>query len=118
MTIYLLYYVYIYTGLYSLSQPQEDSEEKEAEILILNDIKARVETENGLNFVMKPQREGGGNNFYGVAVAEALRTMSLDEQSAYILMERILPPSSDAELVRDGKMYTVCMYCNTSMMMI
>lgn len=97
----------VFAGLYSLTVPSSQSEEGQKELQLLNDIKMKIETENGLNFVMKPQREGGGNNFYGPDVASALRTMSLDEQAAYILMERILPPSADAELVRDGMVYKV-----------
>merc|ERR1712232_1370702 len=45
-------------------------------------------------FVMKPQREGGGNNFYGATVAEKLRELSLDERGAYILMQRIEPQAN------------------------
>lgn len=41
-------------------------------------------------FVLKPQREGGGNNLYGEAAQEKLRTKQ--GLSAYILMQRIRPP--------------------------
>lgn len=42
------------------------------------------------NFVLKPQREGGGNNLYG----EALQRRIADPRglAAYILMQRIRPP--------------------------
>lgn len=43
-------------------------------------------------FVLKPQREGGGNNLYGEELAEALRTYSKEERASFILMERIRPP--------------------------
>ena len=41
-------------------------------------------------FVLKPQREGGGNNLYG----EELRERLADRRglAAYILMQRIQPP--------------------------
>ena len=97
----------VFAGLYSLSEPVVSSSETSDQSQLLNIIKEKVQADNGLNFVMKPQREGGGNNFYGPDVAEALRTMSLEEQASYILMERILPPSSQADLVRDGKVYSV-----------
>ncbi|EFO21448.1 glutathione synthetase [Loa loa] len=42
-------------------------------------------------FVLKPQLEGGGGNYYGKEVAEKLKTMSRDEMAAYIIMERITP---------------------------
>ena len=46
-----------------------------------------------LRFVLKPQREGGGNNVYGADIREALQRMRHSrERAAYILMERIVPP--------------------------
>ncbi|XP_077218252.1 glutathione synthetase 2 isoform X1 [Tasmannia lanceolata] len=56
-------------------------------------------------FVLKPQREGGGNNIYGDNVRETL--VKLQEGgneglAAYILMQRIFPTTSLAFLVRDG----------------
>lgn len=42
-------------------------------------------------FVMKPQREGGGNNLFGEALTAALRQLTRAQRSAYILMQRIEP---------------------------
>ncbi|KAL3993993.1 glutathione synthetase [Acanthocheilonema viteae] len=42
-------------------------------------------------FVLKPQLEGGGGNYYGKEVAEKLKTISRDEMAAHIIMERITP---------------------------
>jgi glutathione synthase len=53
------------------------------------------------NYVLKPQREGGGNNLYGDEIVHALQTMTASELSAFILMERIRPPHQQAVLVRD-----------------
>ena len=53
-------------------------------------------------FVLKPQREGGGNNLYGGELADALRAMSPSERASYILMERIRPPSCPMPLMRQG----------------
>lgn len=53
-------------------------------------------------YVMKPQREGGGNNIYGQAVSQALQSMTREQLKAFILMERIFPPSQTATLVREG----------------
>ena len=54
--------------------------------------------------MLKPQREGGGNNAYGAAVAAMLRdgnaTAALDDQ---ILMERIFPAVQPALLVNRGR---------------
>jgi hypothetical protein len=41
-------------------------------------------------YVLKPQREGGGNNLYGDALAQ--RLSCTDDLAAFILMQRILPP--------------------------
>eukprot|EP00128_Syssomonas_multiformis_P015514 Colp12_sorted_trinity150504_noHs@4863 len=43
-------------------------------------------------YVLKPQREGGGNNLYGQQLAQALGSMPASERSAYILMDRIVTP--------------------------
>ncbi|KAM0913042.1 hypothetical protein ACQ4PT_012407 [Festuca glaucescens] len=61
--------------------------------------------ENPDLFVLKPQREGGGNNIYGLDVREALIRLKKeggDALSAYILMQRIFPKESLANLVRGG----------------
>jgi glutathione synthase len=42
------------------------------------------------DFVLKPQREGGGNNLYGEALQAQLRRG--EGLAAYILMQRIRPP--------------------------
>ncbi|KAJ8772032.1 hypothetical protein K2173_027209 [Erythroxylum novogranatense] len=57
------------------------------------------------HFVMKPQREGGGNNIYGHDVKEKLLRLQkegTEDSAAYILMQRIFPSVSPAFLVRDG----------------
>ncbi|KFK26472.1 hypothetical protein AALP_AA8G253600 [Arabis alpina] len=56
-------------------------------------------------FVMKPQREGGGNNIYGDDVRENLLRLQREgeeENAAYILMQRIFPKVSNMFLVREG----------------
>ncbi|MED6169260.1 Glutathione synthetase [Stylosanthes scabra] len=56
-------------------------------------------------YVMKPQREGGGNNIYGDAVRETLQKLQKagsQEDAAYILMQRIFPTTSAAILMRSG----------------
>jgi glutathione synthetase len=55
-------------------------------------------------FVLKPQREGGGNNLYGDEVSEALERMSAAERASFILMERIRPPSVPMPLMRSGEL--------------
>lgn len=53
-------------------------------------------------FVLKPQREGGGNNIYGEDVASTLKKLKPEELAAYVLMQRIFPAVSTSYLVRDG----------------
>ncbi|KAI9084898.1 hypothetical protein K1719_033304 [Acacia pycnantha] len=56
-------------------------------------------------FVMKPQREGGGNNIYGDAVRESLLKLQQagsEENAAYILMQRIFPANSTTYITRNG----------------
>ncbi|PWA59996.1 glutathione synthetase [Artemisia annua] len=59
-------------------------------------------------YVMKPQREGGGNNIYGDDVRESLLRLQKEgseEEAAYILMQRIFPTEFPTILVRDGICY-------------
>ncbi|XP_068341512.1 glutathione synthetase, chloroplastic-like [Pyrus communis] len=59
-------------------------------------------------FVMKPQREGGGNNIYGDDVREALVQLQKEgseADAAYILMQRIFPTVSYTFLMREGVCY-------------
>ncbi len=53
-------------------------------------------------FVLKPQREGGGHNFFGEALRETLTALSPEARSGYVLMERIVPPPHETVLVREG----------------
>lgn len=47
---------------------------------------------NPQRFVLKPQREGGGNNTYGDEIKTLLTTIrDSEERSSYVLMERIEP---------------------------
>lgn len=56
-----------------------------------------------IRFVLKPQREGGGNNIYGTEVRDfMLNLKDSRERTAWILMERIHPPFSKGYIVRPG----------------
>uniref|UniRef100_A0A3Q2YQR8 Glutathione synthetase n=1 Tax=Hippocampus comes TaxID=109280 RepID=A0A3Q2YQR8_HIPCM len=55
-------------------------------------------------FVLKPQREGGGNNIYGQEICEVLgKVKSSAERMAYILMDKIQPVPTRNCLLRRGK---------------
>jgi len=55
------------------------------------------------SYVLKPQREGGGNNLYDDELVEALKSMSYQQRGGYILMQKIQASSSEGHLVRRGK---------------
>ncbi|XP_055607680.1 glutathione synthetase-like isoform X2 [Uranotaenia lowii] len=80
----------IFTGLYSLDKAEGGE----------NAIKLALA--NPERYVLKPQREGGGNNVYGEDIPNALAKMNEEELSAWILMERIFPPLSRGYMVRPG----------------
>jgi glutathione synthetase len=80
----------IFTGLYSLDKLEG------------GEVVVDMVLKNPEAFVMKPQREGGGNNIYGADIPEKLMAMSDDERSAYIVMDRIFPPISKSYMVRPG----------------
>eukprot|EP01134_Creolimax_fragrantissima_P002824 CFRG2824T1 len=60
-------------------------------------------TANRLDYVLKPQREGGGNNFYADDMVRLLETLPEKDLQSYILMDRIKPPRIPNVIVRDSK---------------
>ncbi|KDQ16159.1 hypothetical protein BOTBODRAFT_31226 [Botryobasidium botryosum FD-172 SS1] len=52
----------------------------------------RKAREGAAGLVLKPQREGGGNNVYTSDIPAFLDTLDLREREAWIAMEMILPP--------------------------
>lgn len=64
---------------------------------------AQMGIERPEEFVLKPQREGGGNNLYSGELQRALKSMSPEERSAFVLMERIRPVVVKNVLIRNGE---------------
>nr|XP_061826388.1 glutathione synthetase-like [Nerophis lumbriciformis] len=59
-------------------------------------------------FVLKPQREGGGNNIYGEEICEVLhRVKGNSERTAYILMDKIHPKPMQNYLLRRNSPLTI-----------
>ncbi|KAJ3214863.1 hypothetical protein HDU67_001128 [Dinochytrium kinnereticum] len=83
-----------FTGLY----PLDDTEA--GKLAVKNAI------ENPHKYVMKPQREGGGNNIYGEDVKTHLLKLSAEERMAFILMDLIEAPTSKSVMVRNGEFST------------
>lgn len=82
----------VFTGLYSF-----DFDE-------FGDAAVEMALKTPERFVLKPQREGGGNNVYGVEIRDAVMKMKdSKERSAWILMDRITPPVQANYMVRPGQ---------------
>jgi glutathione synthase len=77
-----------FTGLYPLDQSPRG---KEAFEMVLR---------NPEKFVMKPQREGGGNNIYGTDIPPFISKLSADERNSYILMDIIQVVPHDDIMVK------------------
>lgn len=70
-------------------------------IPILNSLEKTLAEHKTL--VLKPQREGGGNNVYRDAIPEFLRTLPTNDRAAWIAMRLIEPPQGvGGWLVRSG----------------
>ncbi|CAH1253103.1 GSS [Branchiostoma lanceolatum] len=55
------------------------------------------------DFVMKPQREGGGNNIYGEDIRTVLNKLKdSEERTAYIIMDRIRPAVVQNYFIKAG----------------
>jgi len=83
----------IFTGLYSLDHDEAGDQS----------FRAAMATPS--KYVLKPQREGGGNNVYGDDIRPFLENIKdSEERNAYILMDRIQPPVTTNYMVRpDGQ---------------
>lgn len=79
------------TGIYSLDK--EDNGDEAVTRAMKNPEK----------FVLKPQREGGGNNVYGQDIPGYLKNLTAAERAAYILMDRISPPLSKGFILKPGE---------------
>ena len=88
----------LFKGIWSLENLDKDFEVQEV-------IKKAIFNPQG--YVIKPQKEGGGHNFYGQDVKEMLLRSqrdhsNLDEIRQYLIMERIYPPVVDAYMLKKG----------------
>jgi glutathione synthase len=53
-------------------------------------------------YVLKPQREGGGNNIYRSAIPQFLKSLPESHWKSFILMEIIKPPPVHNIILRNG----------------
>ena len=64
------------------------------------------------DYVLKPQKEGGGNNYYDEEAAKLLKTFIdpntdpayKESLKQYLIMERIEPPRIQAWMLKDGQL--------------
>ncbi|ELU11401.1 hypothetical protein CAPTEDRAFT_171463 [Capitella teleta] len=81
-----------FVGLHSLDMGSE------------GDQAIQLAMQNPAKYVLKPQREGGGNNTYGDDIPDLLKRIGeTSERTAYILMERVHPPPCNNYAVRSGQ---------------
>ncbi|KAG6001773.1 hypothetical protein E4U21_003818 [Claviceps maximensis] len=55
------------------------------------------------DYVLKPQREGGGNNIYGKAIPDYLKSIPESRWGSFILMELIKPQTQRNVILRNGQ---------------
>ncbi|XP_051517776.1 glutathione synthetase-like isoform X2 [Myxocyprinus asiaticus] len=80
-----------FAGLYTLDMGEE------------GDKTVAMALANPDQYVLKPQREGGGNNIYGKEICEVLENMKdSSDRTAYILMDKIQPRPVENYLLRPG----------------
>jgi glutathione synthase len=94
----------VFAGLFSLGADATDQDINAVKDVLSNGAEGR--------YVLKPQREGGGYNYYGKNLADKLSENCViaehDVQlsaalSEFILMERLFPPQQRAILLRNGQ---------------
>lgn len=82
-----------FTNIYPLDQSPSGLSARE---LALDEEKCK-------GYVLKPQREGGGNNIYRSAIPGFLRSLPESHWKSYILMEIITPPPVQNLILRNGE---------------
>jgi glutathione synthase len=60
-------------------------------------------SDSAARYVLKPQREGGGNNVYRKNIPRFLQSIPESKWPAYILMEMIEPPAQRNAITRNGE---------------
>jgi len=93
----------VFAGLYNLDVNEGGGTDNVANIKAQVDEIVAKAIAQPHGFILKPQREGGGNNFCDNEMVSCLKNMNAEELAAFILMERIEPPDHDACQIRDGR---------------
>ncbi|RCK63482.1 Glutathione synthetase [Candida viswanathii] len=83
-----------FVAIYSLDETDEESAQA-----------VKLAFEQPQNYVLKPQREGGGNNVYKENIPGFLESLDKKDWGAYILMEIINPPLHKNKIIRNGEIF-------------
>lgn len=73
--------------------------------------KLATDPNSAVRYVLKPQREGGGNNIYRKAIPEFLKNLPESHWPAHILMEMIEPPAQSNAIFRNGELLSGGVIC-------
>ncbi|KAH8862860.1 Glutathione synthetase, chloroplastic, partial [Schistosoma japonicum] len=85
---------------YTLDEEMEISDSTEIQYAV-NDCLLRPD-----DYVLKPQREGGGNNYFGEELAQKLKSIiTHSERKFYILMKRIQPYTFENYILNSSSMF-------------
>lgn len=84
----------VFAGLYSLDDSVQGSSNYQKAL-----------TNSDKLYVLKSNREGGGNNVYGNKIPDYLNSLTVQERTRYILMDLIVPPSHTSFMVREGVVF-------------
>jgi glutathione synthase len=95
------------SGVLSQFVPEAVGEELKAYFAMMFGLEEEVEgqtareflAENAEQYVLKPQREGGGNNVYGAEIRDFLTSLPTSEDRAWIAMKRIEAETAESLLV-------------------
>jgi len=55
------------------------------------------------NYLLKPNREGGGHNIFGQDMVNKLKNSTLEEIKSFIFMKKIIPTSHIGFKILNGK---------------
>ena len=95
------------SGVLSQFVPESVGEQLKAYFAMMFGLEEEVEgrtareflAENAEQYVLKPQREGGGNNVYGAEIRDFLTSLPTNEDRAWIAMKRIEAETTESLLV-------------------
>ena len=99
--------VLVGSGVLSQFVPESVGEQLKAYFAMMFGLEEEVEgrtareflAENAEQYVLKPQREGGGNNVYGAEIRDFLTSLPTNEDRAWIAMKRIEAETTESLLV-------------------